>query len=402
MSLILGIQCCQNVVVAGGIAVLKIYNGFDPIVDHGSHPRSRSWKITVLQRQDWSLAWASDPVRTGWVQPSPCGAELSPAKASLDSTAQTGHAKGADWQEEFYQKLDSHPQQPKSEQLEKLEVFKAMLERLITFLQLGQLPHPPVPQLQSQQNQLNLQLQSMNVHGAIPTMQQNNMSSLQHGSLSYLSGGLWFDSYKLRANLQRFDRQPHEHKKDNLRPLQASRCFPVPIRNRDSRSYAMLRPRWQNKDYGGKARGAKGRKRIGHASCCLVLILTCYCPETRVPTKSTVSSQDTFYPENHSSALHKGIHESVEEESVWLGQLKRVWIDVGPVSPCNRDIEDKAERGKEASIAQHEYSKWQTSLPLSLIKEIAAGLEASGNQFIWVGRRNKKSQEARRNGQEGC
>ena len=32
---------------------------------------------------------------------------------------------------------DSHPQQPKSEQLEKLEVFKAMLERLITFLQVS-------------------------------------------------------------------------------------------------------------------------------------------------------------------------------------------------------------------------------------------------------------------------
>ncbi|XP_034910470.1 mediator of RNA polymerase II transcription subunit 15a isoform X2 [Populus alba] len=138
--------------------------------------------------------------------------------ASLDSTAQTGHAKGADWQEEIYQKikvmketyfqeineryqriaaklqqLDSHLQQPKSEQLEKLEVFKAMLEHLITFLQvsknittpsfkeklgsyekqivsflnpsrfrrpipnlqLGQLPQPPVPQLQSHENQLN-------------------------------------------------------------------------------------------------------------------------------------------------------------------------------------------------------------------------------------------------------
>jgi PAX-interacting protein 1 len=131
---------------------------------------------------------------------------------------------------------DSHPQQSKSEQLEKLEVFKAMLERLITFLQvsknnitpsfkeklgsnekhivsflnpsrfrkpipnlqLGQLPQPhvqpmqqsqsPVPQLQSHENQLNTQLQSMNVQGSIPTMQQNNMSSLQHGSLSSLSG----------------------------------------------------------------------------------------------------------------------------------------------------------------------------------------------------------------------
>jgi len=126
----------------------------------------------------------------------------------------------------FAFQLDSHPQQPKSEQLEKLEVFKPMLERLVKFLQvsknnitpsfkeklgsyekqivsflnpsrfrrpipnlqLGQLPQPPVPQLQSHENQLNPQLQSMNVHGSIPTMQQNNMSSLQHGSLSSLSG----------------------------------------------------------------------------------------------------------------------------------------------------------------------------------------------------------------------
>ncbi|XP_011009759.1 PREDICTED: mediator of RNA polymerase II transcription subunit 15a-like isoform X2 [Populus euphratica] len=104
---------------------------------------------------------------------------------------------------EMYQRIaakvqqhDSHLQQPKSEQLEKLEVFKAMLERLIAFLQvskikittnfkeklcsnekhivgflnpgrfrklipnlqLGQLPQPPVPQLQSHENQLNTQL----------------------------------------------------------------------------------------------------------------------------------------------------------------------------------------------------------------------------------------------------
>jgi hypothetical protein len=40
---------------------LKNYNKFDPIVDHVSCPRSRSWKITVLQRQDWLEAscWIS-------------------------------------------------------------------------------------------------------------------------------------------------------------------------------------------------------------------------------------------------------------------------------------------------------------------------------------------------------
>ena len=131
---------------------------------------------------------------------------------------------------------DPLPQQPKSEQLEKLKVFKVMLERLITFLQVsknnitptfkeklgfyekqivgflnpsryrkpipnlqqGQLPQPhiqpmqqpqsQVPQLQSHENQLNPQLQSMNMQGSVPKMQQNNMSSLLHNSLSTLSG----------------------------------------------------------------------------------------------------------------------------------------------------------------------------------------------------------------------
>jgi len=40
-----------------------------------------------------------------------------------------------------------------------------------------------------------------------------------------------------------------------------------------------------------------------------------------------------------------------------LGQLKKVWINVGPVSLCNRDIKDKAGRRKEASVAQHECLK---------------------------------------------
>uniref|UniRef100_A0A2K2B0L4 Mediator complex subunit 15 KIX domain-containing protein n=2 Tax=Populus trichocarpa TaxID=3694 RepID=A0A2K2B0L4_POPTR len=183
------------------------------------------------------------------------------SSTSLDSTAEIGHANGADWQEEIYQKIkvmketylpeinemyqriatklqqhDPLPQQPKSEQLEKLKVFKVMLERLITFLQVsknnitpnfkeklgfyekqivgflnpsryrkpipnlqqGQPPQPriqpmqqpqsQVPQLQSHENQLIPQLQSMNTQGSVPQMQQNNMSSLLHNSLSTLSG----------------------------------------------------------------------------------------------------------------------------------------------------------------------------------------------------------------------
>ncbi|KAB1218752.1 Mediator of RNA polymerase II transcription subunit 15a [Morella rubra] len=182
------------------------------------------------------------------------------SSTSLDSTAQTGHATGGDWQEEIYQKIkamkemylpelnemyhkiamklqqhDSLPQQPKSDPLEKLKMFKNMLERIISFLQIsksnvspahkeklglyekqilnfintnrprkpvsslqqGQLPPPhmhsmqqpqsQIPQMQSHENQMNLQ--AMNLQGSVATMQQNNMTSLQHNSLSTLSGG---------------------------------------------------------------------------------------------------------------------------------------------------------------------------------------------------------------------
>ncbi|KAJ6385699.1 hypothetical protein OIU77_028810 [Salix suchowensis] len=87
---------------------------------------------------------------------------------------------------------------------------------------------------------------------------------------------------------------------------------------------------------------------------------------------------------------------------------RRAW-NVGPVSLCNRDIEDKSGRGKEASIDHHECLKWLDSkklnsvvyicfgsianFPASQLKEIATALEASGQQFIWVVRRNKNSKE---------
>ncbi|KAK8641742.1 hypothetical protein V6N13_011120 [Hibiscus sabdariffa] len=181
------------------------------------------------------------------------------SSTSLDSTAQTGQANGGDWQEEVYQKIkamketylpelnemhqkiaakllqhDSLPQQPKSEQLDKLKIFKTMLERILHFLtvskanivpaykeklssyekqiinfintnrprkpisamQQGQLPPPhmhsmqqPQPQInqtQSHDNQMNPQLQSINLQGSMPTMQPNNITSMQHNSLSSL------------------------------------------------------------------------------------------------------------------------------------------------------------------------------------------------------------------------
>ncbi|KAL2338178.1 hypothetical protein Fmac_012624 [Flemingia macrophylla] len=178
--------------------------------------------------------------------------------SSLDSTIQTAPPSGGDWQEEVYQKLqtmkesylpemnemyqkianklqqhDSLPQQPKTEQIEKLRAYKLMLERMMQLLQipknnilpnfkeklgscekqiislinsnrprkgmssvqLGQLPpsmqqpQSQVTQVQPHENQMNSQLQSTNLQGSVPSMQQNNIASLQHNSLSSVSTG---------------------------------------------------------------------------------------------------------------------------------------------------------------------------------------------------------------------
>ncbi|WCJ40446.1 Mediator of RNA polymerase II transcription subunit 15a [Euphorbia peplus] len=168
---------------------------------------------------------------------------------SLDSTAQIGHSCGGDWQEEVHQKikamkemylpelneiyrkflqmLDS-PQQPKSEQLERLKKYKSMVEHLISFLQVsktnispslkeklgsyqkniislinshkgrksippqqGQLGQHHMQQSQSQvsqvrchENQMSPQIQSMNMQGSVPNMQHTSLSSLSGGSTS--------------------------------------------------------------------------------------------------------------------------------------------------------------------------------------------------------------------------
>jgi UDP:flavonoid glycosyltransferase YjiC (YdhE family) len=98
-----------------------------------------------------------------------------------------------------------------------------------------------------------------------------------------------------------------------------------------------------------------------------------------------------------------------ELEPAYADYYKRVlgrnaW-HIGPVSLCNKDNEDKAQRGKEASIHGHECLKWLNSKePNSVVyvcfgsmanfndsqlMEIAMGLEASQQQFIWVVKREK-------------
>ncbi|KAK7255185.1 hypothetical protein RIF29_28589 [Crotalaria pallida] len=179
---------------------------------------------------------------------------------SVDSTDQTSQSSGVDWQEEVYQKIqtmkesylpelsemyqriatklqqhESLPQQPKSEQLERVRAFRTMLEHIIQFLKVpknnispnfkeklgsyekqiinlinankpkkdmpsvqpGQLPptnmhsmsqpQSQATQAQFHETQINSQLQPTNIQGSVATMQQNSIASLQHNSMSGVS-----------------------------------------------------------------------------------------------------------------------------------------------------------------------------------------------------------------------
>ncbi|EOX98315.1 UDP-glucosyl transferase 73B3 [Theobroma cacao] len=87
---------------------------------------------------------------------------------------------------------------------------------------------------------------------------------------------------------------------------------------------------------------------------------------------------------------------------------RRAW-HVGPISLRNRGTIDKTERGKKACIDDNECLAWLnskkpnsvvyicfgsvTNFGSSQLLEIATGLEASGQQFIWVVRKEKKNEE---------
>ncbi|KAL8097145.1 hypothetical protein AgCh_030298 [Apium graveolens] len=78
---------------------------------------------------------------------------------------------------------------------------------------------------------------------------------------------------------------------------------------------------------------------------------------------------------------------------------RRAW-HIGPLSLCNRSFEEKVQRGKQAAITEDECLTWLNSkspnsvvyicfgsvgkFPSKQLHEIAMGLEASEQQFIWV------------------
>lgn len=87
---------------------------------------------------------------------------------------------------------------------------------------------------------------------------------------------------------------------------------------------------------------------------------------------------------------------------------RKAWL-IGPLSLCNKETEDKVQRGDTTSIDEHECLKWLAlkkpnsvlyicfgsmfKFPRPQLLELARALEASGQNFIWVLKNEGKEED---------
>ncbi|KAM7469838.1 hypothetical protein LguiA_008021 [Lonicera macranthoides] len=93
----------------------------------------------------------------------------------------------------------------------------------------------------------------------------------------------------------------------------------------------------------------------------------------------------------------------------YINVLKRKAWHIGPLSLCNKEIENTTMRGKKAATDEHECVKWLDSqkpnsviyvcfgtvanISVAQLYEVTMGLEASNQPFIWVVRRSINEDE---------